>query len=159
MKNKKVLITSVILTILFLVFSFFFIFSNRSEDTTVFRSYTAEVFYSPDCGCCANYIKYLKDKGFNVKPIPMGNIESVKYELKIPQNLWSCHTTKIDKYFIEGHVPIEAIKKLLEERPDIDGIALPGMPYGSPGMSGFKSTTFEVYKIIKGQSEDVFIRV
>ena len=62
----------------------------------------------------------------------------------------SCHTTIIDKYFVEGHVPLEAINKLLKERPDIDGLALPGMPIGTPGMPGDKEEPYVIYQLVDG---------
>lgn len=70
----------------------------------------------------------------------------------------SCHTTVIGGYYIEGHVPVEAIKRLLEEKPQIDGIALPGMPAGSPGMSGSKEGPFVIYSISGGQTSE-FMRI
>jgi hypothetical protein len=66
------------------------------------------------------------------------NVDEVKDRLNIPEELWGCHTSVIGDYFIEGHVPVAAIEKLLAEQPDIDGIALPGMPSGAPGMTGTK---------------------
>ena len=72
---------------------------------------------------------------------------AIKKELNIPDDMWSCHTSLVGDYYVEGHVPIEAVRKLLEEQPDIDGIALPGMPQGSPGMSGEKEEPWVVYSI------------
>jgi len=71
--------------------------------------------------------------------------ESIKKD--VPLNLRTCHTTMVGDYFVEGHVPYEAIEKLLEEKPDIAGIALPGMPSGAPGMTGFKSGPFVIYSV------------
>ena len=70
----------------------------------------------------------------------------------IPSELESCHTTEVAGYFVEGHVPVEAIDKLLEEKPDIDGIALPGMPAGSPGMGGLKTEDFVIYALKDGEA-------
>lgn len=154
-KNKKILIGSTIGVII--VLSLFFIFQSRSD--TVFKGYVAEVYYSPTCGCCLRHINYLRDNGLEVKPIKTDSIENIKYELNIPKDFWSCHTTKIDKYFIEGHMPIEAIKKLLMEKPGIDGIALPDMPSGSPGMTGWKTEQFVIYAISGGQSQGIFEEV
>ena len=80
----------------------------------------------------------------------MENIETIKQKYSIPLEMQSCHTTIIDKYFIEGHVPLEAINKLLKERPNIDGIALPGMPIGTPGMPGDKEKPYVIYKLVDG---------
>ncbi len=82
------------------------------------------------------------------------SIEEVKEELDIPEEMWSCHTSVVGDYYVEGHVPVEAIRKLLDERPDIDGIALPGMPQGAPGMSGAKSEPWVIYSISDGNVEE-----
>jgi hypothetical protein len=81
----------------------------------------------------------------------MEDLTGIKDSFGIPQDMQSCHTVKIDGYFVEGHVPMEAIRKLLEERPPIDGIALPGMLQGSPGMSGAKTEPFVIYSITAGE--------
>lgn len=109
----------------------------------------ATVFYSPTCSCCLEYIPYLKRQGFKVKTAPTNDMLSIKEKYQIPQEIETCHTTIIGDYFVEGHMPIKAIKKLLEEKPDILGIALPGMPEGSPGMGGFKIGEFKIYGILK----------
>ena len=80
----------------------------------------------------------------------MESIHTIKQKYSIPLEMQSCHTTIIDKYFIEGHVPLEAINKLLKERPDIDGLALPGMPIGTPGMPGDKEEPYVIYQLVDG---------
>ncbi|MFH0951678.1 MAG: DUF411 domain-containing protein [Patescibacteria group bacterium] len=112
----------------------------------------ATVYKSPTCGCCVKHSAYLKDNGFAVQIEKTDDMSAVKAEHQIPQNMESCHTTVIGDYFIEGHVPIEAIEKLLTEKPDIDGIALPDMPAGSPGMPGIKTRPFEIFSIKDGQT-------
>jgi hypothetical protein len=79
---------------------------------------------------------------------------SIKRKHQIPQNMESCHTAVIGDYFVEGHVPIEAIEKLLSEKPDIDGIALPGMPQGSLGMSGTKTAALKIYALSGGTASE-----
>lgn len=116
------------------------------------------MYKSPACGCCGEYGKYLEAKGFKVKIIDLEDPGEIKNSLGVPESMWSCHTLKIGKYFVEGHVPVEAIHKLLEEQPEIDGIALPGMPQGSPGMSGVKTRPFIIYSISKGEIKE-FIRI
>ena len=74
----------------------------------------------------------------------------IKDSFGVPQDMRSCHTSMVEDYFLEGHVPLEAIRKLLDERPAIDGLALPGMPPGSPGMGGVKSEPFVIYSIVDG---------
>ncbi len=79
---------------------------------------------------------------------------SVREYYQIPEGMESCHTAIINGYFVEGHVPVAAIKKLLEEKPNIDGIALPGMPSGSPGMPGQKNEAFHIYALSDGKSSE-----
>ena len=87
-----------------------------------------------------------------------GNPESIKIQHNIPKEMWSCHTTMIENYFVEGHVPMEAIEKLIEEQPDIDGIALPNMPSGSPGMPGKKNSVWIIYSVRDGNISE-FMRI
>lgn len=99
---------------------------------------------SPWCGCCGDYIAILHERGVEVTVIDLEDISSAKLALGVPPTTWSCHTTEVAGYAVEGHVPLEAIERLLSERPDVTGIALPGMPAGSPGMSGVKVAPFQV---------------
>ena len=132
---------------------------NLSKNlNTEFSGEQIEVFYGDGCGCCVSYISYLKSAGLNVKATKLADLYSTKKELNIPSNMQSCHTVRIGNYFVEGHVPIEAINKLLEEQPEIDGIALPGMPSGSPGMPGTK-TVFTIYSVKDGQATEVFMQL
>jgi hypothetical protein len=93
-----------------------------------------QVFKSPTCGCCSEWIRHLEENGFTVEARDIANMMAVKSELGIPGELGSCHTARIDGYLIEGHVPAQDIQRMLAERPEIRGIAVPGMPVGSPGM-------------------------
>lgn len=102
----------------------------------------AVVYRSPTCGCCGIYATYLKKMGFEVETKFAEAGERAK--LGVPERLGSCHTTVVGGYTIEGHVPVEAIEKLLTEKPDVKGIGMPGMPSGSPGMPGPKLGAFEV---------------
>lgn len=114
---------------------------------------SATIYKSPTCGCCTQYIAYLKNRGFDVTVEEMNDLSSIKSQYGIPHNMESCHTMVIDDYVVEGHVPVDAIEQLLTEKPDIDGIALPGMPAGSPGMPGAKHGEFQIYSLDKGQSQ------
>ena len=105
------------------------------------------VYASPSCGCCHLYIPYLEENGYATTTVEIDDVNASKEAMGIPEEVWSCHTALIDDYFIEGHVPVEAIEKLLAEKPKIDGIALPGMPLGSPGMNGEKTAPFEIVAI------------
>jgi hypothetical protein len=103
-------------------------------------------------------VDYLRENGVTVETVMVDDTATIKEEYGIPADLWSCHTTIVDGYYIEGHVPIDVVLKLLEERPDIDGIALPGMPAGSPGMSGEKDGPWVIYAV-SGDVYQEFITV
>ena len=111
----------------------------------------AIVYKSPTCGCCVGYAKELERQGFDVEVIPTDDIDAIKDENGIISDKQSCHTIAMGDYFIEGHVPMEAVKKLLNEKPNIEGIGLPRMPSGTPGMSGPKRSPYEVYQLKDGK--------
>lgn len=93
-----------------------------------------KVYKSPTCGCCAKWIEHLVASGFDVEIEDSDAMAQVKAEAGVPVALQSCHTAVIDDYVFEGHVPIETIVRFMEERPDVQGLAVPGMPVGSQGM-------------------------
>lgn len=101
---------------------------------------------------------YLQENGVEVETVMTDDTSAIKEEYGIPEELWSCHTTIVDGYYIEGHVPIDVVLKLLEERPAIDGIALPGMPSGSPGMDGEKDGPWRIYAVT-GETYQEFVTV
>ena len=109
-----------------------------------------EMHSAPGCGCCAGWEAYMTEQGFTVDASEDAALSQFKTDLGIPSSAMSCHTAIIDGYIVEGHVPVEAIFDLLEQRPEIDGIALPGMPAGSPGMPGEKTAPFEILAIDDG---------
>ena len=96
------------------------------------------LYRSPTCGCCAGHAQALEDAGatVNMHNVDAVTLQKIKQEQGIPFEKQSCHTTLIDDYVIEGHVPVDAIAAFLEEQPDTEGITLPGMPIGTPGMPG-----------------------
>jgi hypothetical protein len=109
------------------------------------------------CGCCEEYAKYLRQNGFEVEVIPSDNLAEISSNAGVPSEYEGCHTTFIDGYVVDGHVPMKAIEKLLKERPAIAGIALPGMPVGSPGMGDDPTKSFTVYAVTKdGAKPTVF---
>ncbi len=111
----------------------------------------------PNCGCCVEYAHYLEENGFNVKMIDHANINQVKQRLGTAQAA-SCHTVEIEGYVVEGHVPVAAIEKMLKEQPDIKGLALPGMPYNSPGMGPEKKGSLQVLELDnQGKPTGVYI--
>lgn len=95
---------------------------------------TIEVWKSPTCGCCSKWVEHLQGAGFKVVTHDENAMNPLKAKLGVPQNLASCHTATVGGYVIEGHVPAEDIRKLLAEKPAARGLAVPGMPIGSPGM-------------------------
>jgi hypothetical protein len=95
------------------------------------------VYKSPTCGCCAKWIDHVKANGFRVEIHDVNdNVAAKKAEWRVPGELHSCHTAKVGDYVLEGHVPAAEIKRLLAEKPAVAGLAVPGMPRGSPGMEG-----------------------
>lgn len=113
------------------------------------------IYKESSCGCCSLWMNYLDSP---TKVVEQEDLTAFKDEHGIPENMRSCHTTIIGKYFVEGHVPREAIEKLVAEQPDIDGIALPGMPSGAPGMGGTKKGDFVIYAIKDGASSE-YVRI
>lgn len=95
---------------------------------------TVTVYKSPTCGCCGNWVQLMRDAGFKVDVVDTDQLQMVKAEAGVPAALQSCHTAKIGDYVFEGHVPIETVVRFLEEKPDVHGLAVPGMPVGSDGM-------------------------
>jgi len=95
---------------------------------------TVQVYKSPTCGCCANWVKHLQQHGFATKVTETDEIDAIKAKHNIPTRVQSCHTAVVDGYVIEGHVPAADVQRLLKERPAVVGLAVPGMPVGSPGM-------------------------
>ncbi len=94
-----------------------------------------ELWKSPSCGCCADWVEIMQREGFSVRVHDVGNT-GARRRLKVPMELGSCHTAQVGSYAVEGHVPAREIKRLLREKPAAIGLAVPGMPVGSPGMDG-----------------------
>lgn len=116
------------------------------------------VFYSPTCSCCGEYISYLKRDGFEVlTQTDASKRMDILEKYQLPQEMMACHTSLVGDYFVEGHMPADVIKKVLEEKPNIDGIALPDMPQGSPGMSGFKVGKWTIYGFSQGASSEFMV--
>lgn len=92
------------------------------------------VFRSPTCSCCHKWIEHMEAAGFTVKDKITEDMTAIKAQYGVPASLASCHTTIADGYVIEGHIPAEDVQRLLAEKPEVAGIAVPGMPIGSPGM-------------------------
>ncbi|MCW3477539.1 DUF411 domain-containing protein [Limobrevibacterium gyesilva] len=117
------------------------------------------LYKNPQCGCCEGYAAYLRQNGFAVDVKPTNDLDTMSREAGVPDELEGCHLSMIDGYVVEGHVPIEAIRKLLAERPPLKAITLPGMPEGSPGMTGTKQGPFTVYAIAKDGAASVYMNI
>ncbi len=103
-----------------------------------------EVYKSSGCECCNRWIKHLKTHGFQVIAHNTNNVAAHKQRLGVPLGMGACHTAEVAGYLVEGHVPAKDIRRLLQERPRARGLAVPGMPMGSPGMEGARRDAFEV---------------
>ncbi len=113
----------------------------------------ATLYKSPSCGCCEEYAKFLKAQGVRVRVVPLDAValERLKRRYGIPPEAESCHTVRLAGYTLEGHIPLAALEKLLTERPPIQGLALPGMPLGTPGMPGPKAGPYRVLALVRGR--------
>ena len=117
------------------------------------------VLKDPNCGCCSAWIEILERDGFSVTLEASEGAVLARYKSEngIPQSMVSCHTGRIDGYMVEGHVPVADIRRLLMERPDAIGLAVPGMPYGSPGMGPeSEREAYDVFLIRHDGSTEVF---
>jgi len=118
-----------------------------------------QAFKDPDCGCCRAWIDIMEREGFQVEVHDSSweALSQLKVQTGISEEMASCHTAQVEGYIIEGHVPAADIRRLLDERPDAVGLAVPGMPYGSPGMGPEEEReTYSVHLIRKDGSTEVF---
>ncbi len=116
-----------------------------------------EVWKTPTCGCCSEWVEHLEQNGFTVKVNDVQNTDSFRAALGMPQQYGSCHSAKVAGYAVEGHVPAEDIKKLIAEKPDAVGLSVPAMPMGSPGMEhpDFPHKRAEYNVLLIGKNGDV----
>ena len=116
------------------------------------------VYKDPSCGCCGGWVAHVKRAGFPVDVKDMPDLARIKSDLKVPADLQACHTARIGGYTVEGHVPVAALDRLLAERPAAWGLAVPGMPVGSPGMEGGPPETYDVVLVSQDGSRRTFMR-
>ena len=107
---------------------------DAGSQTGVTEKVSFTMYKNAGCMCCTEWAKHMEEHGYEVTEQPMDNLAAFKFTNKVPNDMGACHTSIIDGYVVEGHVPAEDIDRLLKERPDAKGIAVPGMPTGSPGM-------------------------
>ena len=130
-----------------------------AEEAQAPRSEEVVVYKSPWCGCCRGWADHMRANGFEVTVREMEDLTTIKRMSGIPEALESCHTALVGGYAIEGHVPAGVIEKLLAERPRVRGLAVPGMPTGSPGMEGPHPEPYDVMTFTRDGSTDVYERV
>lgn len=115
------------------------------------------VYKTPTCGCCGKWVDHMRANGFNPTVNDLPNLTAIKASTGVPQNLQSCHTSVVGGYAIEGHVPADVVRQLLKEKPKVAGIAVPGMPLGSPGMEqGPQKDRYNVVAFGKDGSQKVY---
>jgi len=114
------------------------------------------VYKNPNCGCCKHWVKHLEDNGYRVEVHNQSNMTPIKSALGVPNRLQSCHTAKVGGYVVEGHVPADVIARLLDEKPGIKGLAVPGMPMGSPGMDGPRKDPYDILTFQDGGKISVY---
>ncbi len=117
---------------------------------------TVTVYKSPTCGCCKGWVDYLQDNDFDVETHDLANMDDIKAQYGVDKSIESCHTAIIDGYVVEGHVPVEDIRRLITEKPDVVGISAPGMPPMSPGMMSAKPKDYDVVSFDKEGNTEVF---
>jgi hypothetical protein len=112
---------------------------------TVAETANIVVYKTPACGCCGDWVTHMRAHGFEVSVVNVSSTQAAHERLGVPRRLGSCHTAQIGNYWVEGHVPADLVQRLVTEQPgDIRGIAVPGMPAGSPGMEGPNPVTYDV---------------
>lgn len=129
--------------------------------TQAFAAQTMVTLYKNlQCTCCEGYVKFLEKQGFTVEVKPVRDLHAIDQKAGVPEALEGCHTSFIDGYVVIGHVPIDAIRKLLAERPKMIGISIPGMPANLPGMPGPRSNPVAIHEIVAdGSTSKVFMTV
>lgn len=119
---------------------------------------TVTVYKSPSCGCCAKWVDHLRAAGYTVVVHDTDNLDEVMTAFGVPRQLASCHTAKVGKYVVEGHVPADLIAKALREHSGVAGLAVPGMVAGSPGMEGGAPQHYDVVAWTSGGQTSVYAR-
>jgi hypothetical protein len=130
----------------------------RSSPSHTLAKPVITVYKDPGCGCCKNWIAHLIKHGYRVDAKDSPNMTEIKHTLGVPTGLTACHTAMVNGYLIEGHVPATDIDRLLAQKPKIAGLAVPGMPAGSPGMEGASAQRYQVLTFDKSGKTAVFAK-
>ncbi len=165
--NNKVFIAVIVIIVATVTVFAFGLKSERPDQVVHTNSagttHELIAYRSPTCGCCVNWVSYMKARGYKVESVDVADadLNAVKEKYGVPEDLYACHTTIVNggEYFIEGLVPEEAIARMLEEQPDAYGIGLPGMPAGSPGMPGSKAGSFDIMMFDKFKKLELYERM
>ena len=142
-KNNHSFTPYILAIIVFTIVNVYFTYFHTIDDS---EEGIIAVYKSPTCDCCNKWIKHLKSNGFSVRAINEINMGKIKMDKGVPEKFKSCHTAVINGYVIEGHVPANDIRKLLNEKRNIAGLSVPEMPMGSPGMEGSRKDPYKVYE-------------
>ena len=136
-----------------LVLPLLFVFAFVETGCTQSEASAPEVmvYKSPTCGCCEKWVSHMSEACFDMKTTDVPDVVPIKKKYGLPAGLGSCHTAIVEGYVVEGHVPADVVKRLLEEKPDVVGISVPGMPIGSPGME--QGDRVDSYEIVTFDSE------
>lgn len=158
--KKKTIILSIFGVLILVAGIYLFSNGKTSEpEQIVLGGKEVMVYKTPTCGCCRVYVSYLEKKGVKVKTEDVKDLNDIKRQYGVPTEFSSCHTSIVDGYVVEGHIPLEAIEKLLNERPNIKGIALPGMPSGTPGMPGPKNEIWNIRSFTEDGTTGTFMSI
>lgn len=117
-----------------------------------------DVYKNPNCGCCGKWVEHMQSAGFKVRVHELGEVAPMRQKLGMPERYASCHTAKVGNYLLEGHVPAADVKRLLRERPKAIGLAVPGMPAGSPGMEGPPPASYNTLLVKSDADSLIFAR-
>lgn len=157
MSNNKILLLGALFTAALAAFLFWPVNERANKSASVDSDNIQVVMYkNPGCQCCTKWGFHLENAGFTVEEKPIRGMMELKQSYGVPARFESCHTAIIGDYFVEGHVPVEDIQRLLREKPEALGLTVPGMPEGSPGMEGPNPESYDVYLVAKDGSTSVY---
>lgn len=149
--SKSLLWSTIIIIATIIGIESYFLWEKQSTKTSANEII---VYKTPTCGCCQKWVNHLRDSGFKVTSRNRNDLSSIKSNFGVQHNLRSCHTAIVDGYVVEGHVPANEIKRMLQERPEVTGLTVPGMPRGSPGMESSHKDPYDVLTFDKyGQTK------
>jgi hypothetical protein len=153
---KKLPVRTIAMAVAFIALALTTAAARISPSDPAAKKPTITVYKDPSCGCCKKWIEHLVKNGYRVDAKDTPNMTEIKRTLGVPEALTACHTAVVNGYLIEGHVPAADIDRLLEQKPRVAGLAVPGMPAGSPGMEGMGTQRYQVLTFDKNGKTKVF---